>query len=184
MAFVIFETVNEIILSIYDELLAICKAATDNHELTEDLRQEVVLALYNKTEEELTEIYNAGRLGTYAAMIAYRKWYFRNGSQFDGQKNTSCFRYVYRDFNFIASVDLEDVKNLLDYEDFNNEQHVKELYKELTAHLEPLERDILREYVNRNCKVSQLAKDAGVSRRHLQKRMDFIKEKIKEKCRK
>lgn len=169
---------NDLIVEIYDKLLFICKTVTDNHELTEDLRQEVVTDLLQMDEEKVLMLHDQGRLEKYATSIAFRKWYFNNGTEV-GQKDNSCFRYVYRDFNFVAGTDIEDLKSKLFFDEYDNEEDIRELYRIATENLDPLEREILKEYTRRNCKVSQYAKDVGLSRQQLTKRIDFIKEKIK-----
>jgi len=169
---------------IYDKLLYVCKHVTNNHELSEDLRQEAILELLELGEEKLKELENNGSLERYAVGRVYILWYF--GSKEKTKKNVNNFTYKYRSFAELASISVDDVRHLADdfLEVWTDGAHERQLQaqkdlKEVYGFLDSFEAFVLNEYGSRGCKVSQFAKDVDLSRQQLTKRIEFIKDKIR-----
>lgn len=163
------------IVEILDDIEWLCKHVTKGHELKDDLKQEVVLTILETYGD--CERYTLDDLRKIAAKIIYTKWYTRDGIQEIGTKNVNSFSYLYRDFNELANIDIDEIRGLYEPEE-HNEDTLNTLLK--SNKLTSLEKDILREYVRRNCKVSQFSLDADVSRFHLNKRINEILKKCKE----
>jgi len=165
---------QEKITSIIPDLTKICFHLTKGHELTNDLIQEILLELLEKTDDQIDEIEDVRK---YASRMAYLMW-LSEGIMKDKYINTRSFHYKFRYFEKLSQADIEDMIWLAAPED---EKRPEEVYDEILSsnYITNEDKAILKEYVRRDCKVSQLAVDAGVNRHRLSKRIKKIIEKCK-----
>lgn len=175
---------NVDIENIYKDIVKICKIVTSNHELSQDLAQEVSIVML--------EADNVNSPLDYAFKVAWLKWNSNNGTEV-GQKNNACFKYLYRDYGF----------NLIDIDEFgdnetrdvrNTEAKINKLYLKMSnaveveedtrlddvlSKLDPLEKQTLTEYIRKGCNISLLSLHTDIERRSLESKIKSIIDKCK-----
>jgi len=166
--------VKEIIAEISKEVYKICKVVSNNNQLKDDLAQEVLLVLLEKEEEDIIDLHNRGKLLDYAFRIAWFKWNSNNGVPVGGVNNSN-FKAIYRDYQIINSVELEDVHHFTREIEQTPRDRVNEIFKTLST----LERRTLQEYMALNLTMSNLANNTGISRSNLKIRLDAIFDKVR-----
>ena len=165
---------SDIIKDISQEVEKMCEVVSSNHSLKQDLSQEVLLSLLEKGEEDLNDLHDRGKLLGYAFRIAYLKWNSNNGVPVGGVNNSN-FKAVYRDYDYINCVELDDVLHYSTEEAVNAQDQVNDLLRKLTT----LERRVLQEYLDVNLKITNFANNSGISRSNLKVRLDAIFDKIR-----
>lgn len=168
-------TPNDVIVQILPELKNISRFITKNDELQHDLTSEVVLSLLNN--KRLVQIYNEEDIYNYSFRIAYVKWNMNNGVDVGG-KNTSCFKAIYRDYDLINSVDVDDLKYTLKVE----EQHdiINSIHNAVNLIPNEIKRQTIKKYISLGCNLRELSDEVGVSRFHLKKLIDDILIEVKQ----
>jgi hypothetical protein len=163
-------TPNDVIISIYNDLVNISKFVTKNHELQHDLTSEVVLSLLDKGDR-LVEIYNNEDIYNYSFRIAYIKWNMNNGVEI-GNKNNSCFKSIYRDYDLINSVDVDDLKYKLPNEEESTQ--LSDVYKAIELLPNSLKKQTIKKYISLGCNLREMADEVEISRFHLKKVINEI----------
>ena len=168
------------IMECYDDITKLCYHLARGGELWEDLRQEVLLELYQIPKERLDKIECVKK---YAARIIYLSWLSPRMLK-GGYYNKKSFYFKYK---YFSDRSIDSGNGIFDFlvENYRREEEEsntpESFYNDImtSEEITAFEKDVLREYVRRNCKVSQYAKDAGVDRIQLKKRIEEILEKCK-----
>jgi hypothetical protein len=168
-------TPNDVIVQILPELKNISRFITKNDELQHDLTSEVVLSLLNN--KRLVEIYKDEDIYNYSFRIAYVKWNMNNGVDV-GSKNTSCFKAIYRDYDLINSVDVDDLKYTLKVEEQTD--IISSIHNAVNLIPNEIKRQTIKKYISLGCNLRELSDEVGVSRFHLKKLIDDILIEVKQ----
>jgi len=147
------------------ELTRICRAVTKNHELWEDLKQEVFIILVNKGD--LEERWRSGTFFAFAYMIAYKQY----------NLSKSKFYRKHRRHRYIEDKDIDDTPN--QNAKLPDEETPEQVVAEIMKHLSPSERLWIDHWLKRNCSVKKLSEDSKISRPSITARLNALFDEIK-----
>lgn len=166
---------------ILPDLKRICDHLTKYKDISNDLQQEVLLELLEMPKDKLENITHLKQYVMKKVYMMYLSKSIIKGKYY----NTKSFYYRFRHFNALSLEEdiseYHNIESMFDQSEQSDEQSAKDAFQEILSSnkLTALEKDILKEYVRRNCKISQYAKDAEVSRYQLDSRINSILEKCK-----
>jgi len=146
---------------INNEVNNICNYILPNNDFNNDLKQEVLIALFNY--KGIDKIFNTSKVDVYklARRIAYRFLYERN--QFFNKKI------------------LKPFKNTIEFDAYILPQdEVKEItIKDITSELNEIDKLWIELYLSSDCATSQVSHKTGIYRKSVDNRLDLIFNKIR-----
>lgn len=143
------------------EVTSMCKAILPNNDLNNDLKQEVLLALFNTKNIESLFKEDKRRVFGLALRIAYRHC---------KERNQYFNKYV-----------LQPFKNTIEFESFlTPAEEPKEItLNEMTEGLNEIDRLWIETYVSSDCATSQVSQKTGIYRKSIDYRLNKIFNKIR-----